>query len=127
VTRRSISTRERVRIFTKADGMCCLCGGKIDGTKERWIIEHIRPLGLLGEDGGDNLAPAHERCAHAKTHGPTGDIALIAKAKRREAFHTGAKMRGKGFPPPARNGRASAPMMKPPVPRRMIEAARKGD
>lgn len=120
--RRSLSTRDRARIFADHGGVCCLCGGKIDGTKERWIAEHIRPLGLLGEDGGDNLKPAHEACARSKTYGKEGDLATIAKAKRREAIHTGAKLKGKGFPAPARNGRASRPLSpkKAPLPRRMI-------
>jgi 5-methylcytosine-specific restriction enzyme A len=107
VKRKPLSTTARVKLFTAHGGKCCLCGGIIDGTKERWIAEHIRPLELLGEDGGDNLAPAHKRCADAKTNGPDGDLAKIAKAKRREAIHLGAKPRGRGFAPAERRGRAS--------------------
>jgi 5-methylcytosine-specific restriction protein A len=119
MTRRSLSTRDRARIFADHGGVCCLCGGKIDGTKERWIAEHIRPLGLLGEDGGDNLKPAHEACARSKTYGKEGDLATIAKAKRKSNYNIGAKLRGKGFPPAKRDGRASRPLSKQLPPRRM--------
>ena len=121
MTRRSLSTRDRARIFADHSGLCCLCGGKIDGTKERWIAEHIRPLGLLGEDGGDNLQPAHETCARSKTYGKEGDLAVIAKAKRREALHVGTKLRGKGFPPAKRRGKASTPLEKKLPPRRITQ------
>ena len=112
MTRRKLSTKERLRLFTLHNGLCCLCGGKIDGTKERWIIEHVRPLALLGEDDDTNMKPSHELCSKAKTYGKQGDLATIAKAKRREAVHVGAKERGKGFAPPQRNGRASRPPVK---------------
>lgn len=89
--RKPLSTTARLRIFSDNGGICCLCGGKIDGVREAWIAEHITALELLGEDGGDNIRPAHKRCADAKTYGPDGDLARIAKAKRREARHIGAR------------------------------------
>jgi len=102
--RKPLSTTARVKNFHENNGICCLCGGKIDGAREKWICEHITALGLLGEDGGDNIKPAHKRCADAKTFGPEGDLAMIAKAKRREALDIGAKrpagnIKSAGFPP----------------------------
>ena len=116
--RKRLSPTARVKNFHENKGICCLCGGKIDGAREKWICEHITALGLLGEDGGDNIKPAHKRCADAKTFGPEGDLAMIAKAKRREARHIGAdrpagRIQSRGFPTPLpQKNRASAPVQK---------------
>lgn len=117
-TRKPLSTKARLKVFTDNGGICCICGGKIDGVREKWIAEHITPLGLLGEDGGDNLKPAHKLCADSKTYGKDGDLATIAKAKRREARHTGARLpkgniKSPGFPPRQKQaGAASSPIRK---------------
>lgn len=87
MTRRSISTRERVRIFETWGGVCHLCGGKI-AAGEAWDADHALPLALGGEDGGDNLRPAHARCHKAKT---ASDVSRIRKADRQRAAHIGAK------------------------------------
>lgn len=87
MTRRAISTRERVRIFEHHAGTCHLCGGKINAG-EAWDVDHILPLALGGEDGGDNLAPAHAKCHRAKT---VSDVSRIRKADRQRAAHIGAK------------------------------------
>ena len=39
MTRRRISTRERVDIFHRWAGQCHLCGGRITAG-ERWDVEH---------------------------------------------------------------------------------------
>jgi 5-methylcytosine-specific restriction enzyme A len=87
MTRRSISRTERVRIFERAGGLCHICNGRIDGTRERWDVEHVVPLQLGGDDHGDNLQPAHVGCHAGKT---AQDVAQIAKAKRVRAKHLGA-------------------------------------
>ena len=89
MTRRRIPTRERVALFERAGGRCYLCGEKIDGTRERWEIEHVIALELGGTEApmDENLQPAHAACHKRKT---STDAGLIAKAKRREAKHTGA-------------------------------------
>lgn len=84
--RRSIGTRERVEIFRAHDGICHLCAGRIQAG-EAWDLEHAIPLAMGGEDGGDNLRPAHVKCHRTKT---SRDVRDIAKAKRREARHLGA-------------------------------------
>lgn len=88
--RRSISTRERVAIFERARGVCHICGGRIDGTREAWEVEHVVPLALGGDEnpGSDNLQPAHVGCHARKT---AEDAGRIAKAKRLHARHIGAK------------------------------------
>lgn len=77
--RRRISAKERLAIFTASDGVCHICGGKIDGGRERWDVEHVIPLNLGGEDGGDNLKPAHPACHAGKSK---IDARNAAKAKR---------------------------------------------
>jgi 5-methylcytosine-specific restriction enzyme A len=88
MTRRHIATRERLEIFTRTSGVCHICGGRIDGVREAWEVEHIIPLAQGGDDHGDNLAPAHVKCHRAKT---SVDATNTARAKRREAAHIGAK------------------------------------
>jgi 5-methylcytosine-specific restriction endonuclease McrA len=95
VIRRNISTTERVGIFYRAGGVCHLCGEKI-GLAERWDVEHVIPLEMGGDEakGSTNLQPAHVACHKTKT---SVDSWQIAKAKRREAKHLGAR-------PPSRLG-----------------------
>lgn len=86
--RKRISTRERARLFALHNGICHLCGAKIDGTRERWEISHEIPLELGGADDDENRMPAHAKCHRA--HTSEVDIPQIAKAKRVAAKHTGA-------------------------------------
>ena len=90
MTRRSLSTRERVRLFTLHGGACHICGGKIDGTREAWEVEHILPVALGGDESDDNRKPAHVKCHKGKT---AEDIGRIRKADRQQARHIGAKAR----------------------------------
>ncbi|MBK5958054.1 hypothetical protein CCR97_07965 [Rhodoplanes elegans] len=88
--RRKLSPRERLAIFERAGGVCCCCGGKIEAG-DGWIVEHPTALGLGGSDDRGELRPAHKACADAKTYGPDGDLATIARAKRRKAKHLGIR------------------------------------
>ena len=87
MTRRHISTRERLAIFERCGGVCHICGGKVT-PGEAWDVEHIVPLAQGGDDEGDNLAPAHKGCHAGKT---AQDASDTARAKRRQAKHLGAK------------------------------------
>ena len=95
MTRRRISISERAAIFHGSAGRCHLCGDKI-GLAERWDVEHVIPLEMGGDEakGSPNLQPAHVACHKTKT---SVDSWQIAKAKRREAKHLGAR-------PPSRLG-----------------------
>ena len=86
MTRRMSPTR-RLHIFTTHKGRCHICGETIDGTRERWEVEHIVPYALTRDDSDENLAPAHERCHATKT---PGDVTRIANAKRVERKNMGA-------------------------------------
>lgn len=89
--RKNMTPRLRLKVWEAHKGMCGICGGKIDGVRERWVAEHLVPLSLGGADDESNMAPVHEGCALAKTFGKSGDIAKAAKAKRVKSKHLGIK------------------------------------
>src|SRR5262245_1154330 len=87
--RKPLTRLQRVRIFDRHNGTCCICGLAIDATRgERWIIEHIKPLWLGGADDETNMAPAHQRCAIEKT---ISEAPIKAKGDRVRARHLGIK------------------------------------
>lgn len=88
MNRRPLSTRERLRLYDLHGGLCHICNCVIDRVRDRWDVEHVLALALGGADDDDNRQPAHTRCHKVKT---ADDLGHIAKAKRREAKHLGAK------------------------------------
>jgi len=88
--RGSMGVMRRLRIWEEHKGVCILCGLKIDGIREKWIIEHKRALVLGGEDTDENCGPAHEDCRRAKDK---KDVHDGAKAKRRKAKMLGIRKR----------------------------------
>jgi 5-methylcytosine-specific restriction enzyme A len=86
MTRRSLSTRDRVAIFTAAHGRCHICQQLIRPA-EPWEAEHPIPHAIGGSDEIADLKPAHVRCHQAKT---ADDVTAIAKTKRIAAKHIGA-------------------------------------
>lgn len=86
--RKAMSPSRRLRIWEEHGGICCLCQTKIDGVREEWTVEHLRALGLGGEDDDKNCAPAHERCRRQKDK---VDVKAISKAKRVKSKHLGLK------------------------------------
>lgn len=89
--RKPMTPRLRLKVWEAHKGICAICGGKIDGVRERWVLEHLRALALGGADDESNMAPVHEGCALTKTFGISGDIAKAAKAKRVKIKHLGIK------------------------------------
>ena len=89
--RKKLTPTKRLRIWERDKGVCCLCGAKIDGVRDRWIVEHRRALELGGEDADHNMGVAHASCADTKTNGPDGDHARAAKAKRAKRMALGLK------------------------------------
>ncbi|WP_074078421.1 HNH endonuclease [Microvirga massiliensis] len=85
--RRKLTPRRRLQVWEKTGGTCVLCERRIDGVRERWIVEHIRALELGGEDDLANMGPAHEACALVKTR---NDHRQTAQAKRQKIRHIGA-------------------------------------
>ncbi len=86
--RRSWTMLRKAAVFQAHGGICHLCGEKIDGTRERWDLEHIIAIARGGADDESNVAPAHVDCHKPKT---AEDRRLMAKEARVKAKHIGAK------------------------------------
>lgn len=86
---------QRTAAYNAANGLCWWCGKPVapDGLDVRW--DHDSPRGISGDDSAENLRPLHVKCHDAKTHGPDGDIATVAHAKRQERL-TRPKARKRG-------------------------------
>lgn len=95
MTRRTMTAKRRAAIFLRAEGLCHICGGKIDGAREAWDAEHIIPLEISGDDSDENLAPAHVKCHRAKNKNDARDI---AKCRRVSQKHHGARKKKGGIP-----------------------------
>ena len=89
MARKRFTDKDRARIFAANNGCCHLCGGKIDGVREAWEVEHVIAWELTRDDSDANLRPAHVGCHKRKTH--SEDRPVINQAKRREAKHIGVK------------------------------------
>lgn len=92
IKRKRISKTKRARILDAAGDRCCLCRFAIDGGSP-WIVEHVMPLWLGGEDDETNMVPAHVTCAAMKTKREAG-----ARAKIERIINGGRKRRGRPMP-----------------------------
>lgn len=123
---RSVKAAIVLRATNAAGHVQCEGCGLVLG-KRPYHIDHTKADALevdkrrkLTADDGQLLGA---ECCHApKTR---ADVAMIAKAKRREAKTLGivrskAKIRSRGFPPVERVSQAKAPLTKPMPPRRPI-------
>ena len=86
-TRRgTISKRRKLLIWEREHGKCMVCAAKL--RPGNFIFEHVRPLGLGGEDTDDNIRLTCKGCATEKTK---QDHSQAAHAKRRKASVLGMK------------------------------------
>lgn len=85
--RKEFSGKIRVAAWQRADGRCETCTRKLYPGDARF--DHRVPLGLTGEATLENAQLLCRWCHDAKTFGQ--DVPAIARAKRREAKHVGAK------------------------------------
>lgn len=86
-TRRgTISKRRKLLIWEREHGKCMVCAAKL--RPGNFIFEHVRPLGLGGEDTDDNIRLTCKGCASEKTK---ADMASINKAKRQKTAYLGLK------------------------------------
>jgi 5-methylcytosine-specific restriction protein A len=90
MTKRKPLTRlQRVKLFDDHKGTCCLCHTKINAhLGDKWIVEHVKPLWLGGDDDERNMGPAHEKCGREKT---SAEAPVKAKSDRVRANHLGVK------------------------------------
>lgn len=79
--RKHHSRKDRARIFTQRGGLCHLCGGKIDASREAWELEHIVEFALTQDDSDENLAPAHKKCHRDKTSERAADLAKTERVR----------------------------------------------
>lgn len=86
--RERFTKRDRLGVWERAKGVCCICGLRIDGVREQWIVEHIIALENGGTNADDNLGPAHQHCAIEKTR---VDHSVGAKLKRIRQRHLGIR------------------------------------
>jgi 5-methylcytosine-specific restriction endonuclease McrA len=112
--RKRLTPSQRLKLFEKHKGTCALCGLEIKG--KRWVVEHMRPLGLGGTNEVDeNLRPVHEACAREKT---IEDVKAIARAKRIKMRAIGIEKGGKkiqsrGFPRAEKQARIAKQKLPP--------------
>ncbi len=109
MSRKRISTRARVALFERKNGICHMCGGKVLAG-EAWDLSHVIPLEIGGADDESNWDVAHRKCHRVQTS--KVDIPLIAKTKRQHASHIGAKLSGQGFRKSEPQRRATRPVNK---------------
>lgn len=91
MTRHRYTALQNAAFFLEHGGICHLCGSKIDAVREKWEREHVIPLAMGGADEPSNQRPAHKSCHRAKTD---KDLNELARAKRRQANHLGARPKG---------------------------------
>ena len=87
MSRKEFSTRTKAKAFHRAGGNCDGCGGRLYVGK--FAYDHDNPDGLTGDPTLENCRVLCTACHSVKT--TTQDVPRIAKAKRREAKHIGAK------------------------------------
>lgn len=120
--RRPITDQLRERVFEAAGRCCHICGGTIDPRKERWDVEHVRPLSMGGADDETNMRPAHVACHAEKS---AAEAKPRAKAIRMRAKALGMakrsarKLQSAGFQPSPPQRSASRPLNNPLPPRRL--------
>ena len=88
IKRQRLSTKTRLSLFLNHQGTCQSCQSKIH-PGQRWELDHIIPLALGGEDKTENLQLLCRICHAYKTK--IQDLSIIAKVKRQQIKHLGAK------------------------------------
>jgi hypothetical protein len=119
--RRAMTPTRALKAWENTGGVCVVCDRKIDGTKERWFVEHVRALELAGKDDDQNLGPAHyDTCKAIKDADDHHRAAKAKRAKRNELGIRGPSLiKSAGFPDRAPQARATTPLAKPLPPRRL--------
>ena len=110
--RRKMTPTRVLKIWEAHKGQCVTCGGQIDGTRDRWFIEHIRALELGGEDQDANCGPAHWTCKDAKDADDHGRASKAKRAKRNDLGIRPQTLTGQGFKRFSPRRRATTPVDK---------------
>src|SRR5688572_29270196 len=86
--RKSLSAKDREKIFAREHGVCHLCKVTIDPVREKWQADHVIAREFTGKDDLEEFKPAHVSCHKGKTK---DDVMMIRKAQRIRRKHMGAK------------------------------------
>ena len=127
--RKPMTASQKLALYEEQKGICPLCTQPMQ-RGEKLIDEHLRALGLGGSNARGNRAIVHHHCAKAKTEGPDGDLAIVAKAKAQKRASLGFKtakgwrLHGAPFPKAEPQRRASKPLARPPLPPRQFYVER---
>lgn len=127
--RKPLTAKQKLDLYEAQKGICPLCN-KPMLRGDKLTDEHLRALGLGGSNAFSNRAMAHTPCALAKTNGPDGDLATIAKAKAQKRAslgfkaQRGPKLQGRPFDKAPPQLRASSPSTKPSLPPRQLYVER---
>lgn len=84
-----VSNTKRAYLFALHNSTCHICNERIDGTREKWEVEHVIPRAMLGKaaDTDANMKPAHIACHAIKTSQDRTDIAKVDRIRQK---HEGA-------------------------------------
>ncbi len=85
-----LSTTQRFALLQREKYRCHLCSGLIY-VGQAWDVSHEIPLELGGADNDENRRVAHRRPCH-RDRTALVDLPAIAKAKRVQASHHGARV-----------------------------------
>jgi len=85
--RKPLTSKQKLQLFLKKGGVCCLCGQKIASVNEAWD-EHLVPLIDGGGNETTNRDIAHDKCARRKT---AAEASSRAKLRRAAERHHGAR------------------------------------
>jgi 5-methylcytosine-specific restriction protein A len=86
-----VPDRVKLRVFRRYGGVCYLTDTRIK-TGDAWDVEHVKAVGLGGENREGNLRPALKEPHKVKTK---ADTARIRKADRVAKKHLGLKPKSK--------------------------------
>jgi 5-methylcytosine-specific restriction endonuclease McrA len=78
-----VPDRIRDRVFFRAKGICHISGRKIVVPRDRWQLEHVKPLSMGGEHRESNFAPALVDAHKEKTAAEAGDRAKADRIRRK--------------------------------------------
>lgn len=81
--RPSMSKARRLRIWEKENGVCYLCGKKVQAG-EPWDAEHVKAWDLFFDDSDENLRVAHKLVCHKEK--TDRDVKIMRKADRQGGF-----------------------------------------